>query len=461
MLARACVSVVCALIMNVSAEAATITMTWDRNDEPDVEGYWISYGTASGVYTVQVNAGNQTTYTFNLNPTTTTRYYFVVQAYNAYGRSGYSVEVNTTVVAGSPTLTIDRPLQGSVMPSDMLLSGWALDQGSTSGPGVDAVHVYAYPASGAPATFLGVAAYGAPRGDVAAAYGARFLNSGYSLPVASLPPGTYDLAFYAHSTVANAFNIVRNRRITVYHPAAPPPPSGTIVNIDMPSSFGRADNWLSVGGWAIDVRPSSGTGVDLVQVWAYPNPGSGAQPRILGNAQYGRSRNDVAGAFGNTRFRNSGFHLDVTGMQPGVYDIVTLARNTVNGAIDTARVRRVTVDPTIPIVVDSPSDGATVSRSFTMGGWTLDRRSTTNNGVDLLHVYAYPAAGGPPIYVAAVTPGGTRADVAAVYGSRYRSSGFNIPVSGLAPGVYDIAIYAHTTVTQLFENVRILRVTIQ
>src|SRR5215510_7065459 len=43
---RVCVAVLWTLIFSASAQAATITLTWDRNSEPDVQGYWVSYGTA-------------------------------------------------------------------------------------------------------------------------------------------------------------------------------------------------------------------------------------------------------------------------------------------------------------------------------------------------------------------------------------------------------------------------------
>ena len=461
-LGRWVLCVLFAALLSGSAEAATVTLAWDRNTEPDVQGYIVSYGTASRTYSTEVNAGNQTSVTITLNPSQTRIYYFAVQAYNASVRSALSAEVNTTIMAGTPVLTIDRPLQGSLMPPDMLLSGWAIDQASTSGTGVDAVHAYAYPTSGAPATFIGVASYGSTRADVAAAYGPQFANSGYSLPVATLPPGEYDLAFYAHSTIANAFSIVRTRRITVYNPAAPPPANGTVVQMDMPVAFSRVNSWLAVGGWAIDLRPGTGTGVDLVQIWAYPNPGSGEQPLMLGNAQYGRTRQDVGTAFRNNRFTPSGFHIDVMGLPAGVYDIVTLARRSSTQSIDTARVKRVTIDPAILITVDTPLNGASAVGSVMVGGWAIDKRSTgTTTGIDVLHVYAYPASGAAPRFLGEVVPNRSRTDVSAAFGARYRYSGFNFPVTGLAPGAYDIVIYAHSTTTWAFENVRIVRVNIQ
>jgi hypothetical protein len=88
-----------------------------------------------------------------------------------------------------------------------------IDRDSTSGPGVDAVHVWAYPINGGSPVFLGTATLGGARGDVGAAYGSQFTNSGYNVTVSGLPPGQYQLAVYAHSTVTGTFN--QSRVVTV------------------------------------------------------------------------------------------------------------------------------------------------------------------------------------------------------------------------------------------------------
>ena len=461
---RVCLAVLCAALLTTSAQAATITLQWDRNTEPDIQGYIVRYGTQSGVYTVEVSVGNQTTHTLNLTPSTTTTYYFVVQAFNSVSRSGNSAEVSTTVAATGPsqsTLNVDRPGAGAVLPSDTLLSGWALDRGAASGTGVDAVHVYAYPnpGSGRAPVFLGVASYGSVRPDVGAAYGARFTNSGFTLPVVGLAAGTYDLTFYGRSTVTGTFNTVQTRRVTI---SVAPPITGGAAAIGLPAPNARVRTWLSIGGWAVDVRSTSGPGMDVVQVWAYPNPGSGAQPLFLGNAQYGIARQDVANAFGNARYRNSGFYMDVMSMPAGVFDIVALARSTVTRSWEVARVQRITVDPAVLITIDRPTEGSTVGSSFTLSGWTLDRRATSNSGIDSLHIYAYPnpGSGAQPIWIGAFTPNRSRPDVASVYGAQYSATGFSVPVS-LAPAVYDLVIFGHSSVTNSFDNGRLVRVTVQ
>ena len=80
-----------------NGESAQITLEWDPNSEPDLAGYKLYYGTASGNYTNAIDVGNQVTYTVTgLNPGVT--YYFAVTAYNTSGfESDYSNEVVYTV----------------------------------------------------------------------------------------------------------------------------------------------------------------------------------------------------------------------------------------------------------------------------------------------------------------------------------------------------------------------------
>jgi hypothetical protein len=86
------------LVIAAPVEAASVTLAWDPNPEPDVTGYVLLYGTKPGVYTGQVDVGNRTQYTLlSLQEGT---YYFVVKAYNADGLvSSPSQEVSGTLHA--------------------------------------------------------------------------------------------------------------------------------------------------------------------------------------------------------------------------------------------------------------------------------------------------------------------------------------------------------------------------
>jgi hypothetical protein len=105
------------------------------------------------------------------------------------------------VTAPGPLMSVDVPTPGTFK-QPFNVSGWAIDRGSTSGSGVDAVHVWAVPASGGAAMFVGVAAYGGSRPDVRRAYGSRFTNSGFATRRPGLPPGRYELVAHAGARLA-------------------------------------------------------------------------------------------------------------------------------------------------------------------------------------------------------------------------------------------------------------------
>lgn len=73
--------------------AAEVTLAWDPNPEPAVEGYRVYYGKASGLYTNVVDVGRRTDYVIpGLDAGTT--YYFACTAYSASGdESNFSGEI--------------------------------------------------------------------------------------------------------------------------------------------------------------------------------------------------------------------------------------------------------------------------------------------------------------------------------------------------------------------------------
>jgi hypothetical protein len=116
------------------------------------------------------------------------------------------------IVATSVQAVIDTTHAGP-LPSSLIIEGWAIDQAAKAGSGIDAVHVWAYPAMGSP-IFLGVADYGDDRPDIGALFGERFTNSAFSLAV-DLPPGSYEIVVYPHSAVVGDFHGAQSVRVTV------------------------------------------------------------------------------------------------------------------------------------------------------------------------------------------------------------------------------------------------------
>ena len=74
------------------------TLAWDANSEPDVTGYNLYYGTASGSYSHSIDAGNTTQVTVTGLQAGVT-YYFAATAYSASSESAFSNEVSYTVPA--------------------------------------------------------------------------------------------------------------------------------------------------------------------------------------------------------------------------------------------------------------------------------------------------------------------------------------------------------------------------
>jgi hypothetical protein len=112
-------------------------------------------------------------------------------------------------------VVVDAPRPHQTYDGAFTLGGWAADLDAAIGTGIDTVHVWAYPVGGDPPVFVAVAAYGGLRPDVAAIHGDQFRESGYSVMVNDLAPGSYDLAVFGFSTVRGGFLPAKTVRVTI------------------------------------------------------------------------------------------------------------------------------------------------------------------------------------------------------------------------------------------------------
>jgi hypothetical protein len=372
-----------------------------------------------------------------------------------YGTAGGGPGGGGTVfrlqVPMSPLMTIDAPQPNQTIAQPFTFSGWALDLGPALGSGVDAVHVWAYPGTGGAPVFVGAADYGVSRPDVAAVYGDRFAHAGYTLLVRNLTAGAYRLIAFAHRTASGAFDMARDLVVTI-------PTTQPQIAIDAPAANALVAPSFTISGWALDIASSIGTGVDAVHVYVYPNPGSGSPPIFLGAAAYGGSRPDVGAIFG-ARFINSAYSVNASGLAPGPYRLVVFAHSTASGEFS-AQMRDITVRAGNPLLmIDAPVNGAGVSVPFTIRGWAADTDAATNTGVDAIHVWAFPASGAP-VFLGIAIYGASRPDVGAFLGSRFTNSGYSLAIGGLPPGVSQLVVFAHSTVTGTFNQARIVTVTV-
>jgi hypothetical protein len=113
------------------------------------------------------------------------------------------------------------------------------------------------------------------------------------------------------------------------------------------------------------------------------------------------------------------------------------------------------------VLIDAPPPNATVERAFVIGGWAADLDEPAGTGVETVHVWAYPTAGEDPIFLGASAYGGERPDVASLYGPQFKNSAWGLRVDSLAPGTYDLAVFAWSTAQAAFVPARVVRVTVK
>jgi hypothetical protein len=341
----------------------------------------------------------------------------------------------------TPLMAIDSPLNNTEAKQPFTLSGWAIDRSSTTGTGVDLVQIFARRSDGS-TTFVGNATYGSARSDIGTAYGSRFTNSGYSLTVSGIADGHYTLIAYARSTRTGLFQET-SVAVQIRGPA---------MAVDSPAEGGVYSSPFTISGWAVDRAATSGTGVDTLHVWAFPQGSSSGQ--FVGVATYGATRPDIGNILGS-QFANCGYTLSAS-LAPGNYFILVYSHSTVTGAFTQVIGRNITVQPptTQPYTyIDEPAFMSTrpASQAFNISGWAIDRGSTSGTGITDIHVWAFQNGSPPGTFVSIGAYGQPRPDVAAVFDdTRFTNSGYSltVPANTFAPGTtWFFVVFANSTVT--------------
>jgi len=93
-----------------AAGSSALALTWSAVD--DASGYTVRYGTASGVYTAAIDAASVRELTLSgLQPSQ--RYYAIIEAYNGYGETSASAELQLATTSGSTGTNVDYGGTGS------------------------------------------------------------------------------------------------------------------------------------------------------------------------------------------------------------------------------------------------------------------------------------------------------------------------------------------------------------
>ena len=246
------------------------------------------------------------------------------------------VRVRVVAPGAEVQLQIDTPSAGPVRPT-FRLAGWAFDVGGIGATsGIEAVHVWAFPAAGGSPAFVGAATLGDARPDVAALFGSRASNAGLS--PRRQRPGAWRLRPAkptARPWRCRASLSCRQCRLPSRRGLRP---SRCQSTCRLPGRWRVARSWSRAGPWR-SPGPSA-PGIEAVHVWAYP-VGAGA-PTFLGAATLGGARPDVGALFGPS-YANSGYGLAVSGLASGTWDLAVFPFAAGASGFGDARVVRVTI----------------------------------------------------------------------------------------------------------------------
>jgi fibronectin-binding autotransporter adhesin len=100
----------------------------------------------------------------------------------------------------------------------------------------------------------------------------------------------------------------------------------------------------------------------------------------------------------------------------------------------------------------------TTGTSVRIAGWALREIANDTTGTDAIHAWAYPIGGGAPAFVGEAPTRVPRPDIAAAFGGEFLMAGFDFSGT-LAAGTYDLVVYVRNSRTRIFDQVRVIRVT--
>jgi uncharacterized repeat protein (TIGR01451 family) len=115
-------------------------------------------------------------------------------------------------------------------------------------------------------------------------------------------------------------------------------------------------------------------------------------------------------------------------------------------------------NPQNRMIVDTPQPDTTVTgTSFHITGWTTKETGTPGAGADVIHVWAFPVAGGAATFVGQGAVTIDRGDIASFLGGEMLRSGFDVTGS-VPPGQYTLVVYSHNASTGTFDQLTQFRI---
>jgi hypothetical protein len=397
---------------------------------------------------------------------------------HARDREGHSFALgsrNITCANANATLpfgTIDTPGQGETVAGAAYVNfGWALTQAGKSIP-LDGSSITVF-VDGAP---VGTASYNHYRSDIATLFPGLANSNGAigfrTIDTTALSSGLHTIVWTVTDS-AGATAGLGSRYFRVSNGvSAPATVSEERLASEAIASAVDSSPIVARRGWAPDVPwrayavgPSGravirGEELDRFEVWLRSEPGV----RYTGNLRLGRT---LAALPAGSQFdQASGLFTWSPGLGfVGTYDLV-FVRWVGDRAVAQHNVRMILRPKAsghvgTQVEIDSPRAQQDIAQPFHILGWAADLDAAVGTGIDTLHAWAYPLAGGPPVFLGVPASGGIRPDVAAVHGDQFRESGFWLAVQGLPHGNYDIAVFPWSNVTGAFAPPKVVQVTVR
>jgi beta-N-acetylglucosaminidase len=269
--------------------------------------YGIARPDVAKVYPEYQNANSGYQYTLDTKRLTNGQHTLAVKETGNYGGINVISSQTVNVQNPPPIGSIDAPANGSAIKGAINVSGWFLDES-----GISKIEILVDGNS------VGQAQYGNARLDVAKVFPEyQNANSGYqySLNAKTLTNGIHQLT--VKETGSNGgTTVLASQTVNVQNS----PAKGSI---DTPAYLSTVKGTATVQGWFLD-----GSDVAKVEVLIDGN--------ILGQAQYGSARPDVAAAFPEYQNANSGYQFSFDTQQvPDGQHIITVRETGTNGTTAT------------------------------------------------------------------------------------------------------------------------------
>ncbi|WP_413307053.1 Ig-like domain-containing protein [Bacillus sp. 1P10SD] len=301
---------------------------------------------------------------------------------------------------------IDAPTYGATLKGQSEVTGWFLD-----GNGVSKIEVLVDGKS------MGLADYGIARTDVQKAF-PDYQNgkSGYhfSLNTKNLTNGQHSLSVRetGNNNATNNLNSIINVANSILSPKG---------YIESPAPGSKINGLTNIEGWFLD-----GSGVSKIEILV--------DGKIVGDAQYGTARPDVAKAFPDYQEANSGYRysLDTRNLTNGQHSL-TVRGTGKNGVLTVLGSQMVDIQNiSAKGYMETPTAGSTISGLSKVQGWFLDE-----SGVSKIEILVDGKSVGAAEY------GIARPDVAKAYPLYQNANSgyqYNLDTTSLTNGQHTVTV---------------------